>query len=196
MPNGATKKLAAMSSKAVGDENRRDRKPTAVAPRPVLPPLDAFDQEVATDIRYVTEYAAEIYRNYMRTEPLMQPSPRYMDIQTDITPRMRAILIDWLVEVHQKFKMQPQTLFICVNVLDRYLEKKVVKREELQLIGCAALWIASKMYVSFETRLNLHKALTCFATARRSTHLKWPTSSTSLTELSGGQTCLKWRASC
>ncbi|KAH9259465.1 hypothetical protein BASA81_002508 [Batrachochytrium salamandrivorans] len=41
--------------------------------------------------------------------------------------------------------MQPQTLHICVNILDRYLERRAVKRDELQLIGCTALWCASKI---------------------------------------------------
>ena len=68
-----------------------------------------------------------------------------MASQTDVTPRMRAILIDWMVEVHLKFKLQAQTLYIAVNVLDRFLERKIVVRDELQLIGCTALWTASKI---------------------------------------------------
>lgn len=107
--------------------------------------LDDFDKEVEKDIRYVCEYAQAIHDYYLQVEAKHLPNSNYMSIQTDITARMRAILIDWIVEVHQKFKMQPQTLYICVNVLDRYLERKVVKRDELQLIGCAALLAASKM---------------------------------------------------
>ena len=148
VPNGGIKKqlgsTTALSSKLV-DENRKEKGISIVAPRPVLRITDEFEKEVVGDVRYVLEYAAEIYSNYLLAESKHLPTWNYMTSQTDITPRMRAILIDWIVEVHQKFKMQPQTLYICVNVLDRYLERKVVKRDELQLIGCAALWTASKM---------------------------------------------------
>lgn len=57
---------------------------------------------------------------------------------------MRAILVDWLIEVHYKFKLNPETLFITVNLIDRYLSKAVVKRQILQLVGVTAMLIASK----------------------------------------------------
>ena len=46
-----------------------------------------------------------------------------MSKQSDINEKMRAILIDWLIEVHLKFKLLPETLFLTVNMIDRYLEK-------------------------------------------------------------------------
>lgn len=58
---------------------------------------------------------------------------------------MRAILIDWLVEVHLKFKLVPETLYLTVNLIDRFLEKEVVMREKLQLVGVTAMLIASKV---------------------------------------------------
>ncbi len=57
---------------------------------------------------------------------------------------MRGVLVNWLVDVHLKYKLQPMTLFINVQIIDAYLEKVVVKRNQLQLVGIAALWIASK----------------------------------------------------
>ena len=57
---------------------------------------------------------------------------------------MRSILVDWLIEVHHKFKLQPQTLWLSVNILDRYLEKMQILRSKLQLVGVSALLIASK----------------------------------------------------
>jgi len=41
-------------------------------------------------------------------------------IQKEITPKMRSILVDWLVDVHLKFKLSPETLFLAVNLMDRY----------------------------------------------------------------------------
>lgn len=47
-----------------------------------------------------------------------------MKIQKDINEKMRSILIDWLVEVHLKFKLLPETLYLTVNIIDRYLSKE------------------------------------------------------------------------
>jgi G2/mitotic-specific cyclin-B, other len=49
-----------------------------------------------------------------------------METQSDINEKMRAILIDWLVEVHLKFKLVPETLYLTVNLIDRYLQRVVV----------------------------------------------------------------------
>ena len=64
--------------------------------------------------------------------------------QEDINEKMRAILVDWLVEVHLKFKLMPETLYLTVNLIDRYLEKEKIKRSQLQLVGVTAMFIASK----------------------------------------------------
>ena len=67
-----------------------------------------------------------------------------MASQTDINDKMRAILVDWLVEVHLKFKLMPETLYLTVNLIDRFLAKKPVTRKNLQLVGVTAMLIASK----------------------------------------------------
>jgi G2/mitotic-specific cyclin-B, other len=64
--------------------------------------------------------------------------------QTDINEKMRAILLDWLEEVHVKFKLMPETLYLTANLIDRFLEKKIVIRSKLQLVGVTAMLIASK----------------------------------------------------
>lgn len=67
-----------------------------------------------------------------------------MERQEDINEKMRAILIDWLIEVHLKFKLVPESLFLTVNLIDRYLEKETVNRQKLQLVGVTAMLIACK----------------------------------------------------
>jgi hypothetical protein len=52
----------------------------------------------------------------------------YIETQVDVNEKMRAILIDWLVEVHLKFKLVPESLYLTVNLIDRYLEKEQVNR--------------------------------------------------------------------
>jgi cyclin B len=68
----------------------------------------------------------------------------YMDGQEDLNNKMRSILIDWLVEVHNKYKLQTATLWLCVNIIDRYLSKVPIKRGKLQLVGVSSLFIACK----------------------------------------------------
>ena len=68
----------------------------------------------------------------------------YMSAQKDINNRMRGILVDWLVEVHYKFRLQSPTLWLCCNLLDRYLEKKPLLRNKLQLLGVTCLLVACK----------------------------------------------------
>ena len=67
-----------------------------------------------------------------------------MKKQSDINERMRAILIDWLVDVHLKFKLLPETLYLTINMIDRYLDKEVITRRKLQLVGISAMLISSK----------------------------------------------------
>jgi len=67
---------------------------------------------------------------------------------------MRGILIDWLVNVHLKFKLLPDTLYIAVNLIDRFIERKHVLREELQLVGSSAMFIASKYEEIYPPELN------------------------------------------
>ena len=71
--------------------------------------------------------------------------PNYMkETQQDINEKMRSILIDWLVEVHLKFKLVPESLYLTVNIIDRYLEREQVNRSKLQLVGVTAMLIACK----------------------------------------------------
>jgi len=57
---------------------------------------------------------------------------------------MRAILVDWLVDVHLKFKLMPETLFLTVNLIDRFLSKHKIMKDKLQLVGVTCMLIASK----------------------------------------------------
>lgn len=57
---------------------------------------------------------------------------------------MRALLVDWLTDVHSKFKLLPETLFLTVNIIDRFLTLKLIRKQQLQLVGVAALMVATK----------------------------------------------------
>ena len=67
-----------------------------------------------------------------------------MEHQPYITERMRSILIDWIIEVHFQFKLKTESLFLTVNLIDRYLERMTITKENLQLVGVSAMLIACK----------------------------------------------------
>ena len=69
----------------------------------------------------------------------------YIGLQQEITEAMRAILVDWLVEVQESFELNHETLYTAVKMTDLYLSKKQVRKEELQLVGATACLIACKV---------------------------------------------------
>lgn len=85
----------------------------------------------------------DMYDIYFHLEDDYAAKP-YMDRQDDINRKMRAILVDWMVEVHSRFKLQTTTLWLSVNILDRYLMQVKVVRAKLQLVGISAMLIACK----------------------------------------------------
>lgn len=72
-----------------------------------------------------------------------RPKAHYMRKQPDITEGMRTILVDWLVEVGEEYKLRAETLYLAVNFLDRFLSSMSVLRGKLQLVGTAAILLAS-----------------------------------------------------
>ena len=92
----------------------------------------------------VDEYFDDIFLELKEKEEQFLPDINYMSKQKDINHKMRAILIDWLIDVHLKYKMLPQTMYISVNLIDRYLSKNETNRVKLQLVGVASMFIASK----------------------------------------------------
>lgn len=67
-----------------------------------------------------------------------------MDSQPEVQWFMRPFLLDFLVEVHAQFRLRPETLYLALNLIDRYVSKRVVYKKHYQLVGCAALWTAAK----------------------------------------------------
>jgi len=106
------------------------------------------------DPQSVQEYAPDIIRRFFETEALALPRADYMETQADITSKMRMILIDWLHEVHLKYRLCPETLHLAVNLIDRHLSRKQITRKRLQLVGVAAMFIASKFEEITPPELN------------------------------------------
>uniref|UniRef100_A0A3B5A4W0 G2/mitotic-specific cyclin-B2 n=1 Tax=Stegastes partitus TaxID=144197 RepID=A0A3B5A4W0_9TELE len=91
------------------------------------------------------EYAENIYQHLRERETKLSARPDYLARHPEITDSMRAVLVEWLVEVSQEYKLHSETLHLAVNYMDRFLScTGYVKRVKLQLVGTAALMIASK----------------------------------------------------
>jgi G2/mitotic-specific cyclin 3/4 len=96
------------------------------------------------DTSMVAEYGDEIFEYMHSLEERMKPNASYMDHQAEIQWSMRSVLMDWLVQVHNRFTLLPETLFLAVNYVDRFLSCKVVSLGKLQLVGATALFVAAK----------------------------------------------------
>ncbi|CAE7159641.1 unnamed protein product [Rhizoctonia solani] len=106
---------------------------------------DTFKDEVDEwDTTMVSEYADEIFAYMESMESQCMPNPDYVSGQTEIEWSMRTTLVDWLMQVHMRYHMLPETLWIAINVVDRFLSKRVVSLVKLQLVGVTAMFIAAK----------------------------------------------------
>lgn len=107
-------------------------------------PVGLVDDVERSNVQSVAEYASDIFNDLFREEMLYLPRADYMDSQADITAKMRTILIDWLIEVHMKYRLRDETLHLTINLVDRYLTRMPVLRKRLQLVGVVSMFIASK----------------------------------------------------
>ncbi|MCJ1265311.1 hypothetical protein MMC22_005187 [Lobaria immixta] len=96
------------------------------------------------DTTMVAEYGEEIFQYMKDLEIKMLPNAHYMDNQAEIQWSMRSVLMDWLVQVHHRFGLLPETLYLCVNYIDRFLSCKIVSLGKLQLVGATAIFVAAK----------------------------------------------------
>ncbi|CAH1183322.1 unnamed protein product [Phaedon cochleariae] len=105
--------------------------------------VDDFDKENWDDVYQVSHYAMDIF-NYLKDRESQFKIPDYMDRQICLTRWMRSLLIDWMVEIQESFELNHETLYLGVKLVDMYLSKMTVGKETLQLVGAAAMFIASK----------------------------------------------------
>ncbi|CAO2833944.1 unnamed protein product [Amaranthus hypochondriacus] len=139
--------------------SRKATKPVSTAPIPVLETTPEEDvvslgnvsshdvDSISDDPQLCGTYVSGIYeylRN-MEQEEKRRPLPDYMQkIQKDVSANMRGILVDWLVELAEEFRVVSDTLYLTISHIDRYLSYKPLNRQRLQLLGVSAMLIASK----------------------------------------------------
>eukprot|EP00930_Biecheleria_cincta_P046481 TRINITY_DN32059_c0_g1_i1.p1 TRINITY_DN32059_c0_g1~~TRINITY_DN32059_c0_g1_i1.p1 ORF type:complete len:502 (+),score=101.20 TRINITY_DN32059_c0_g1_i1:43-1548(+) len=113
-------------------------------PSPSTPSEADLDPAYVEDPQNVADYVSDIYKHLQGEESVLRVQPNYMERQIHINSKMRSILVDWLVDVHKKYKLRPETLFLGIALVDRYLEQRITARKYLQLVGITALLIAAK----------------------------------------------------
>ena len=86
--------------------------------------------------------------------------PTYLkDVQTDIKDTSRAFLIEWVIDVHRKFRLVPEALYVCVNIIDQYMSKKKITKSQLHLLGVTTLMIAAKYEEIYPPKLRDYLAV-------------------------------------
>nr|CAH8845918.1 unnamed protein product [Trichobilharzia regenti] len=116
-----------------------------------------------SDAATVYPYGESIFDYLQDRELSVQPlATGFMVPNAEVTPRMRYILVNWLVQVHYSYKLQPETLYLTVAIMDRYLLKfsQTLTRDELQLIGIAALFIAAKFEEMYPPEITDFSSIT------------------------------------
>lgn len=124
---------------------------------PYHPALEALETE--SNKLCIKEYEQDISNYLSILENNSYISCSMIDLQPEIQWYMRPFLLDFLVEIHQSFRLHPQTLFLAVNIIDKYCSKRVVFKRHYQLVGSTALWLAAK-YEDKKSRVPTLKELT------------------------------------
>ncbi|XP_048443107.1 cyclin-A2-4-like isoform X1 [Pyrus x bretschneideri] len=151
------------SNKDVKDIDQLENQSSGVAPKFQSPSFKADNGSLSADMvmssnQHIVNidadykdpllcslYAPDIYNHLSVAELDRRPHASFMEtIQQDITKSMRGILIDWLVEVSEEYELVPDTLYLTVYLIDRFLCHNYIDRNRLQLLGITCLLIASK----------------------------------------------------
>uniref|UniRef100_A0A8C8RY57 G2/mitotic-specific cyclin-B1 n=1 Tax=Pelusios castaneus TaxID=367368 RepID=A0A8C8RY57_9SAUR len=109
----------------------------------VLLEVKDVDADDGADPNLCSEYVKDIYSYLRDLEKQQAVRPKYL-VGQEVTGSMRAILIDWLVQVQMKFRLLPETMYMTAAIIDRFLQDNNVPKKMLQLVGVTAMFIASK----------------------------------------------------
>ncbi|KKA29700.1 hypothetical protein TD95_005166 [Thielaviopsis punctulata] len=103
-------------------------------------------EQVANELSRLAsdEYMEDIMQHLRHMEDETLPDVNLIDMQREIQWFMRPFLMDFIIEAHNAFRLLPETLFLTINLLDRYCSKRIVYKNHYQLVACASLLIAAK----------------------------------------------------
>ena len=95
----------------------------------------------------VSEFAFDIYLNMRKDEATFKVDSDYLtkvQLPTEVKDTSRAFLVEWIIDVHRKFRLLPETLYVTVLLIDRYLSTKQIKKSQLHILGVTSLLISTK----------------------------------------------------
>ncbi|WCJ33298.1 CYCLIN A3 4 [Euphorbia peplus] len=141
--------LPNLSNSVVAPRKKKVTKPKPKGKRAIanVPTKDDSDGRCPDDPQICGAYASDIYEYLLQLEadPKKRPLPNYIEtVQKDVSANMRGILVDWLVEVAEEYKLISDTLHMTISYVDRFLSLNVLNRHKLQLLGVSSMLIASK----------------------------------------------------
>lgn len=124
------------------------------APSATLTAVPKGEKPHRSDLE-VPDYLETIWRNDRKAETKYIPPADYMErVQVEVTGDMRGICLDWIIECASRFKMDPATTFLTANILDRFLAKKAIRRERMQMVSMVALIVAAKYEEIYPPRIK------------------------------------------
>lgn len=107
--------------------------------------MSLSDQLDFRDPQNVSEFSQAIYENMKKQELENMVNPDYLQkVQTDIKDTSRAFLIEWIIDVHRKFRLVPEALYVTQFIIDQYMSRKKIEKSQLHLLGVSTLLIATK----------------------------------------------------
>lgn len=102
-----------------------------------------FDKSQLRDMSSEPHYAHDVF-SYYKEKELQHLVPKYMHNQPQLKKSMRAVLVDWMVEVQESFELNHETLYLAVKMVDQYFSKKFLTKDRFQLLGATCMLMASK----------------------------------------------------
>ena len=110
--------------------------------------VDKYVDEIFTYLKVIEVSESRTARSLLLTSAFQKttvPNPNYMEMQMDLVWKMRGLLTGRLIQIHSRFRLLPETLFLCVNTIDRFLSARIVSLIKLQLVGITCMSIATKV---------------------------------------------------
>lgn len=117
-------------------------KPINIKSEIIPVPIENIDSDANCFV--LSDYAPEIYKYLHSLEKAQAVKANFLAENNLLTANMRAVLINWLIGVHRSFRLTAETLYLCVSIVDRFLATERVEKSQLQLLGAAAFFVASK----------------------------------------------------
>ncbi|NXB89737.1 CCNE1 protein, partial [Vidua chalybeata] len=97
----------------------------------------------------------DVWKNMINKEETYVRDKFYLQRHPQLQPKMRTILLDWLMEVCEAYKLHRETFYLAQDFFDRFMatQQDVVKTL-LQLIGVTSLFIAAKLEEIYPPKLH------------------------------------------